>query len=299
MKNENRETCDDTIRVNRCSSVARVCPLASRASIFTVHRVLTMAVFAALVTSVPLLQAQHGSMSGGIPAGMGGSAGAPIAHVGAGGGPHGGPNGVPHNPNGGPHPGLVGGGHHHRGGVRNNRPVGNNVFLGSPYWGGSYWDDGDGAVVYEQPPAPAEGAPIQQQRVVEPSRPAAEPLIIEWQGDRYVRSGGQIAGTQNGAQNQAAVPRDYFETPRSSSKAAQQSLPPAVLAFRNGTRQEVNSYTIVGRTLYASGDYWTQGYWTKTIQLADLDLPETIRLNQQRGVPFKLPTAPNDIITRP
>ena len=284
---------DSLLSVNLCQSVAGVRRLASRASIFSMSRLSALALSAALVMGTPPLHAQRGGgMSGGTPGGMGTAVGAPAGGVGV---PHGGPSGTANGPNGHPRPGIVGGFGHHRGGLRNNnRAFGNNVFLGSPYWG----DDGE-EVVYEQPPAqPAEGAPVVQQRMVEPSRPPAEPLIIEWQGDRYVRSGGQIPGAPNGAHNNVAAPRDYSEAPR-SAKSTSQSLPPAVLAFRNGTRQEVNSYMIVGKTLYASGDYWTQGYWNKTIQLADLDLPETIRLNQQRGVAFKLPTAPNDIVTRP
>jgi hypothetical protein len=255
-----------------------------RATILAMRGVALYAAVAVLA-GAPLLYAQHG-MGGGFSAGMGRAGAAPAPHVAG--------NGVPHNVptgnNGRPVPGMTSGRHHHHGNGFNN-----GVFLGGPFWGGPFWDDGE-EVVYEQPP---EQAPAQPQaaavsaRVLSPSRPPAEPLMIEWQGDRYVRVG-------NVAQNQAAQ-RDYSEGPRgkSSSRTAPASLPPAVLAFRDGTRQEVNSYTIVGNTLYESGDYWTQGYWTKKVQLADLDLPETIRLNQQRGVAFKLPTAPNDIVTRP
>ena len=275
--------------------------LASRGSIFGMSRLTALGLFAALVIGAPLLHAQRGGgMSGGAPGGMGLAAGAPAPQAGGGMGvPHGVPPGtIPNGTGGHPRPGIVGGfGHHHGGFRNNNRAFGNNVFLGAPYWGGPLWDDGE-EVVYEQPPAQqAQGAPVVQQRVVEPSRPPAEPLMIEWQGDHYVRSGGQIAG--NNHANNVVAQRDYSEAPRSGAKSNTQSLPPAVLAFRNGTRHEVNSYMIVGKTLYASGNYWTQGYWNKTIQLADLDLPETIRLNQQRGVEFKLPTAPNDIVTRP
>lgn len=115
--------------------------------------------------------------------------------------------------------------------------------------------------------------------------------MIELQGDRYVRVGGNVAENQ--------VTQREYESSRGKSGSRPTPVPPAVLAFRNGTREEVNSYTIVGNTLYESGDYWTQGYWTKKVQLADLDLPETMRLNQERGVPFRLPTAPNDVVTRP
>ena len=278
--------------------------LASRASILTVRRLFACALFAAVLGGVPLLFAQHGGgmsggvsgagMSGGVSVGMGHAGAAPVgpvSHVAATGVPHGPRPGTPGNTNGHPSPGIVSGFHHHHG--FRDGGFNNGNFVGSPFWGGPFWDD-DQQVVYEQPPAEAQPQPAPvQQRIVEAPRTPDQPLMIEWQGDRYVRVGGNAE-----AQNQ--ILRDYSAAPRrAGAKTVSQSLPPAVLAFRDGTRQEVSSYTIVGRTLYESGDYWTQGYWTKKIQLADLDLPETIRLNQERGVPFKLPTAPNDIVTRP
>jgi hypothetical protein len=287
----------------RLANISVTIGLASRASILTVRRLFACALFAAVLGAAPLLFAQHGGgMSGGAPVGMGhvgaapvgmGHLGAvpvgPVSHV-ATHAPH---PGNPGNPNGRPFTGIVSGFHHHHG-FRNGGFNNNGAFLGSPFWDGPFWDD-DQQVVYEQPPAEVQQQPVPvQQGVVEPPRPPGQPLMIEWQGDRYVRVGGNAE-----AQNQ--IVRDYSAPPRTrtGAKSASQSLAPAVLAFRDGTRHEVTNYTIVGKTLYESGDYWTQGYWTKKIQLADLDLPETIRLNQERGVPFKLPTAPNDIVTRP
>jgi hypothetical protein len=76
-------------------------------------------------------------------------------------------------------------------------------------------------------------------------------------------------------------------------------LPPAVLVFRDGHQEEIAKYTIVGSTLVANADYWTTGAWTRKIQIADLDVPETLRLNQKRGAQFKLPSGPNEVIVRP
>jgi len=83
------------------------------------------------------------------------------------------------------------------------------------------------------------------------------------------------------------------ETPSSTNET------PAVLVFRDGRQQEVASYSIIGTTLYESASYYASGYWTKKIQLADLDIPATVRTNQQRGVNFVLPGGPNQIVTRP
>jgi len=45
-------------------------------------------------------------------------------------------------------------------------------------------------------------------------------------------------------------------------------------------------------------DYWTSGSWTKKIQIVDLDLPATLKLNHERGVKFALPVAPYEVVMR-
>ena len=75
-------------------------------------------------------------------------------------------------------------------------------------------------------------------------------------------------------------------------------LPPAVLVFRDGRQEEVKSYTIIGETLYASANYWTSGSWTRKIEIADLDVPATLKLNQERGSKFNLPSGPQEVVIR-
>ncbi len=58
-----------------------------------------------------------------------------------------------------------------------------------------------------------------------------------------------------------------------------------MLVFRNGKQQEVNSYAIMGDALYV----FDQG--RKKIALADLDIPATMKANDERGVEFRLPPA--------
>src|SRR5580698_3268421 len=58
---------------------------------------------------------------------------------------------------------------------------------------------------------------------------------------------------------------------------------PTVLVFRNGKQQTVNSYAIMGDALYV----FDQG--RKKIELADLDIPATVKANDDRGVEFRLP----------
>ena len=77
------------------------------------------------------------------------------------------------------------------------------------------------------------------------------------------------------------------------------TLPPAVLIFRDGHTEEVRDYAIADGTLYARGDYYTDGYWNKKIDLSALNVAETLQANTKRNVNFVLPTSPNEVITRP
>ena len=58
---------------------------------------------------------------------------------------------------------------------------------------------------------------------------------------------------------------------------------PAVLVFRDGKKQEVTNYAIMGDTLYV----FDEG--RKKIALADLDLPATVKANDDRGMEFRMP----------
>ena len=141
-----------------------------------------------------------------------------------------------------------------------------------------------------------------------PSAPEAPPappraLLIEWQGDHYARI---TSAEGDGLHGQPALPDYAVEsnsrsavTARSTPVQKTRDLPPAVLLFRDGRKQEVSNYTIVGTVMYSSADYWSSGSWNKKIELADLDVPGTLRLNQERGVKFVLPSAANEVITRP
>ncbi|HKW16548.1 MAG TPA: hypothetical protein VJO35_03465 [Terriglobales bacterium] len=60
--------------------------------------------------------------------------------------------------------------------------------------------------------------------------------------------------------------------------------PNTVLIFKDGHQVEVANYAIVGATLYELND----GRSIR-VQIADLDLPATVKENDQRGVEFQLP----------
>jgi|SRR5581483_4791610 len=123
-----------------------------------------------------------------------------------------------------------------------------------------------------------------------PSEPAPaklEPVMIEWRGDRYVRV----------ANNATPAPLDYAG-PSATSPISHPTLP-AILVFRDGSQQEITSYTIVGDALYTDANRWVSGSWSKKIALASLDVPSTLRVNHERGVPFSLPSSPNEVMVRP
>ena len=128
---------------------------------------------------------------------------------------------------------------------------------------------------------------------------APEPLLLEWRGDHWARvtSHGESA---TGAQADYSERSKGRSAPSAHNSAGQppRELPPVVLVFRDGHKEEVSSYTIVGGTMYMKADYWRSGSWTKKIQIADLDLSATLRLNQERGVKFALPAGPYEVVIR-
>jgi len=160
---------------------------------------------------------------------------------------------------------------------------------------------------------------VQPQIVVMPgatATPPAEPppplesLMIEWQGDHFVRttmsqkaSGGQstpdYSEKTSSQESQSQSTARAFVPGRRSAAEPPRELPPAVLVFRDGHKEEVSDYTIMSGTIYSKADYWTSGSWTKKIQIADLDVPATLRINQERGVKFMLPASPNEVVMRP
>jgi hypothetical protein len=135
-----------------------------------------------------------------------------------------------------------------------------------------------------------------------------EPLMIELQNGRYVRVNGPVI---NGDAEPITFPENSTLA-KPASKAAKATpqpaqpetiaaapLPPVTLIFRDGHSEEVRDYTIAQGTLYARGDYYTDGYWNKRIDLANLDVPATLQANASRNVSFVLPSSPNEVITRP
>jgi len=130
---------------------------------------------------------------------------------------------------------------------------------------------------------------------------SAGPLLIELQNGRYVQvSSPAMDGeaTPLGANPNTSSPAVWSQNFSENSTNEAASLAPVVLIFKNGHQEQVRNYTIANGTLYAQGDYYTDGYWNKQIDLASLDLPETVRANASRNVNFVLPSSPDEVIAR-
>lgn len=175
-------------------------------------------------------------------------------------------------------------------------------FLGNPFW---YADYPLGPLTYQAPsptvvviPSPAANSASDTK-----PEPTSEPLLIEWQGDHYARFGGvaRAAGTGSPdyAEPAAGTPMQTMKPASSGAPIKSATLPPAILIFRDGHREQVWDYAIVGGVMYARGDYWRDGYWTKTVQLSALDVPATMSANEASSVKFVLPAGPNEVVTRP
>lgn len=196
-------------------------------------------------------------------------------------------------------------------GLHHTSPFTRGIILGSPFFSSDY--DGSAPYVLQRDVESDVGSAPPQFVVVRPvladdspRRTRLKPLLIEWQGDRYVRFGGTEETQERGtsthpdyaeptiAKPPTKPPMSATQKERSESQAGE--LPLAVLVCRDGHREEIPDYAIADGVIYVRGNNWQNGYWTKRIPLSALDAPATMQANQQRGVKFMLPSAPNVVI---
>jgi hypothetical protein len=175
------------------------------------------------------------------------------------------------------------------------------TFLPSPYFDPAY--DPDYEPVVMQAPAP-------QIVVLQPAQPPApavspvEPLVLEYQNGQWVRisSYGQPPAHAQSLQltsTQASNLLSPLDSRKEAAEPPPAKLPPAVLVFRDGHKEEIESYIIKGDIIYARADYWSTGLWTRTVPIGELDVSATLKLNLERGGKFSLPAGPNEIMIRP
>src|SRR5437660_1308108 len=151
---------------------------------------------------------------------------------------------------------------------------------GAPYF---YSDDYE---PYDLQYARSEPAPQPAPSSQANPEPLPEPVLLELHGSQWVK----VANFGEASQ-QALNP--------SSQSASAKPMPAAVLVYRDGHSEEISSYSIIDRVMYTKADYYSSGSWTRTIQIADLDIPATLKQNQQRGVKFDLPSGPDEVVIRP
>lgn len=173
---------------------------------------------------------------------------------------------------------------------------------------------GDTAFLYDDypfGPAVPETAPPQFVLMQSPAAAVDTPsvkiasLLIELEGDHYVRYGGVPRSAEPASMRLGISTLDATSRPATTqSQTAQHDLPPTVLVFHDGHRVEVADYAIVGRTIYAhragaSSDDENAGYGLNNIQVSALDISSTVKANRENGVSFVLPAGPNQVVTRP
>lgn len=142
-----------------------------------------------------------------------------------------------------------------------------------------------------------------QPRSQMPPPPPPESLVLELEGNHWVRitsSGQRESGMQAAGQGSGKSSRLRTLTPRENSALeSSHELPAAILVFRDGHREKISRYTIVGRTIYTKTDYWNAGSWTKKVPIAELNIPATMEINRERGTNFSLPSGPGEVVVRP
>jgi hypothetical protein len=175
----------------------------------------------------------------------------------------------------------------------------------APYFFSDYDYDSEPGIVEEPPNQIGE-------QTAQPASPAPVPippesLVLELQGDHWVRIT-NYGESQTGGQSSQAEPEQASNSPstvrpaaprRTTAAELHSELPPAVLVFRDGHKEEIGKYMIKGAILYTTADYWSNGSWTREVQIDELDVPATLTLNQERGARFSLPSGPNEVTTRP
>lgn len=134
--------------------------------------------------------------------------------------------------------------------------------------------------VLAEKPAPSVAPPA-------PSKPAEGPVLLELQGDNWVRitSDGppQVVGQSH--------PSGPGTAPKPPAAAAS-----TILVFRDGHQEEIGKYCIIDGMIHITEDYWSTGSWTRTVKILDLDVPATLKLNQKQGTRFRLPSGPYEVM---
>jgi len=177
------------------------------------------------------------------------------------------------------------------------------AFFSDPFYSDAF--SSTGYPVPSQPPVIIVQAPPSVSSTPEPAPPPTQSLMIELQGDHYVRVGGEeISRVETTTIDREPSPRPpqarrQGTAPQATTQITEQQLLPVVLIFRDGHTDDVSDYTIADGILYARANYYTDGAWNRKISLAALNLPVTQEANAKHNIKFILPSSPNEVVTRP
>ena len=155
-------------------------------------------------------------------------------------------------------------------------------YYGTPYFYSDYYEPSEFEYQVPEPSSP----PVQVQVKTEP---LPDPVLLELHGNRWIKV------TNFGESSDHALAAETASEKQTKAKLLQ----PAVLVYRDGHTEELSSYSIIGGSIHTKSNYWTTGSWTRSIPVADLDIPATLQQNEKRGVNFELPSGPDEVMLRP
>lgn len=124
------------------------------------------------------------------------------------------------------------------------------------------------------------------------------PGVDDTMEEDYTRPGPTIFDSHGGSSREYPRPgaeEDYRSqssqesasakpTPEPEQQEPPEEQPTTVLVFKDGRQMEIENYVIAGATLYDLSEGRS-----KKVALAELDLPATVKQNDDRGVEFKIP----------
>lgn len=143
--------------------------------------------------------------------------------------------------------------------------------------GGYYYGYGYGYPVYV--PVPVEPEPVPEEQPEPPAVTVFENRPVT----KLAPNPTPVQGTPSGEPSDSALSANETAGHHQMSPVSEEQIP-MVLVFKDGHEQEIKNYAIVGDTLYDIGTFVAH-----KIKLGDLDLQQTIKKNEDRGVEFNLP----------
>lgn len=153
---------------------------------------------------------------------------------------------------------------------------------------------GDAYPVYVPVPVVVDPYSMYQATPDQDDQETDDPPIVQGPTVFERRTPGDVTATENftalpSADEPAPAAADASPAqPDSASSQPAQPQEPSVLMFRDGHQLEVQNYAIVGDFLYD----FTPGHARK-VPLSQLDLPATVKANDDRGLDFTLPASAN------